>query len=80
MQAEHELARSQLVRREKLLQTRSISQEEYDTFQRQVEVRAADVTAAKADVARRRANLETRAAIIKLAKRPSRAARQTSID
>jgi multidrug efflux pump subunit AcrA (membrane-fusion protein) len=79
VQAEYELARSQLFRRDKLVQNRSISQEEYDTFQRQVEVRAADVTAAQADVARRRTNLETRAAIIQ-AREATAKSRQANVD
>ncbi|HEV7226103.1 MAG TPA: efflux RND transporter periplasmic adaptor subunit [Pirellulales bacterium] len=66
IQADAELVRSQLVRREKLLTTRAIAQEEYDTFLKQTEARVADVAAAKADVARRRANLATRAAIIEV--------------
>jgi multidrug efflux pump subunit AcrA (membrane-fusion protein) len=66
IQADAELVKSQLVRREKLLTTRAIAQEEYDTFFKQTEARVADVAAAKADVARRRANLETRAAIIEV--------------
>jgi RND family efflux transporter MFP subunit len=64
VQAEYELSRSQLVRRDSLAKTRSISQEEYDTFQRQVEARVAEVNAARSDVARRRTNLDTRAAIV----------------
>lgn len=64
IQAETALARSQLARREKLLASKSVSQEEYETSQRQLESRAADVTAAESDINRRRANLETRAAII----------------
>ena len=62
--ADLELVKSQLARREKLLLTHAISQEEYDTFQRQTEARAADVAAAKSEIAHRRTNLETRAAII----------------
>lgn len=62
--AEAELAVSQLARREKLLQTRAISEEEYDTYQKQVEARTADVRAAESDVVRRRSNLDTRSAII----------------
>jgi RND family efflux transporter MFP subunit len=66
VQAETALARSQLVRREKLLASRAVSQEEYETSQRQVEARTADVAAAESDIARRRTNLETRAAIIEV--------------
>ena len=62
--ADLELVKSQLARREKLLLTHAISQEEYDTFQRQTEARVADVAAAKSEIAHRRTNLETRAAII----------------
>jgi multidrug resistance efflux pump len=63
-QAEHELAKSLLGRREKLLKTRVITQEEYDISRRQLEARSAEVAAAEADVNRRRSNLETRTAII----------------
>jgi multidrug efflux pump subunit AcrA (membrane-fusion protein) len=64
VQADANLAVSQLARREALLKTRAISEEEYDTFQKQVEARNADVRAAESDVARRRSNLDTRAAVI----------------
>ncbi|MBI3861186.1 MAG: efflux RND transporter periplasmic adaptor subunit [Planctomycetia bacterium] len=64
IQAETELAKSQLVRREKLLAGRSVSQEEYETSQRQVQARGGDVAAAESDIVRRQTNLETRAAII----------------
>ena len=79
MQAEYELARVQLVRRDKLVQSRSISQEELDTFQRQLQARAADVAAAQSDVARRRTNLETRAAII-TAREATAKSRQSNVD
>ncbi len=62
--ADAELAASLLVRREKLLTSRTITQEEFDTYQKQSEARAADVNAAKADVARRGTSLATRSAII----------------
>ena len=65
VKAEFELTKSQLVRRNQLVKNQSISVEEFETFQRQVEARAADVSAAEADVARRRTNLDTRAAVIK---------------
>lgn len=64
IQAETALAKSQLVRREKLLAGRMVSQEEFETSQRQVEARGGDVAAAESDIIRRRTNLETRAAII----------------
>jgi len=79
VQAEWELAKSQLVRREKLLPRNAISQEEYDTFRRQVEARAADVAAAQSDVARRRTNLETRAAVIQ-ARQAAASSRQANVD
>lgn len=66
MQADLELVNSQLVRREKLVTTGAATREEYDTYRKQTDARAADVAAQKADVARRRANLRTRAAIITL--------------
>lgn len=78
-QAEHELAKSQLSRRDKLVKTRVISQEEHDTFQRQVEARAADVAAAQADVARRSSSLETRAAII-AARQATASSRQANVE
>jgi multidrug efflux pump subunit AcrA (membrane-fusion protein) len=62
--AEAELARTQMVRREKLVATKVIPQEEYDTFTKQLETRNADVTAAESELARRRANLVTRIAVI----------------
>jgi RND family efflux transporter MFP subunit len=78
-QAEYELARSQLGRRENLLRSRAIAQEEHDTFQRQVEARAADVAAAQSDVVRRRTNLDTRAAIIQ-AREATAKSRQSNVD
>ncbi|WP_254513003.1 efflux RND transporter periplasmic adaptor subunit [Anatilimnocola floriformis] len=62
--AETELVRTQYVRRESLLAKHAVSQEEFDSFQKQYEARIADVKAAQADVARRRTSLETKAAII----------------
>jgi len=64
VRAETELARTQLARREKLVVTRTIAKEEYDTFATQMESRNAEVAAAESDVARRRSNLDTRTAII----------------
>lgn len=64
VRAEVELARIQVSRRAKLVPTRAISQEEYDTFVTQLETRKAEVIAAESDVFRRKANLETRTAII----------------
>jgi multidrug efflux pump subunit AcrA (membrane-fusion protein) len=78
-QAEYELANSHLVRRDKLVQSRAISQEEYDTFRRQLEARAADVAAAESDVARRRTNLDTRAAVI-AAREATAKSRQSNVD
>ncbi len=79
VQAEYELAKSQLVRRNKLMSSRSISQEELDTFQRQVEARGADVAAAQSDVTRRRTNLDTRAAVI-AAREATAQSRQSNVD
>jgi multidrug efflux pump subunit AcrA (membrane-fusion protein) len=79
VRADYELARSQLVRRDSLFKSRAIAQEEYDTFQRQVEARAAEVAAAQSDLARRRANLETRAAII-LAREAAANSRRANVD
>ena len=64
VQSELALTKSQLVRRAKLVASRVITEEELDTFTREVESRTAIVAAAESDLARRRANLETRAAII----------------
>jgi multidrug efflux pump subunit AcrA (membrane-fusion protein) len=64
IRAETELARTQLARREKLVVTRTIAKEEYDTFATQMESRNAEVVAAESDVIRRRSNLDTRTAII----------------
>lgn len=64
VRAELELSRSQLARREKLVAGRVITQEEFDSFLREVEARTAIVAAAESDVTRRNANLETRGAII----------------
>ena len=62
--AEAELAVSQLARRKQILASQVITQEEYDTFHKQVIARQADVAAAMSDVSRRRTNLSTRDAII----------------
>jgi multidrug efflux pump subunit AcrA (membrane-fusion protein) len=78
-QAQLELAKSQLVRREKLLKSKTISQEEHDTYERDLEARAADVTAAEAEVARQRTNLQTRAAIIE-AREATAKSRQANVD
>jgi multidrug efflux pump subunit AcrA (membrane-fusion protein) len=64
VRAETELARSQRSRSAKLLGNRALSQEDYDTSSTQLDVRIADGTAAESAIARRRSNLETRAAII----------------
>jgi len=79
VQAEYELSKTQLIRREVLIQNRAISQEEHDTFRRQVEARAAEVAAAESDVTRRRANLDTRSAIIQ-ARQATANSRQASVD
>jgi multidrug efflux pump subunit AcrA (membrane-fusion protein) len=78
-QAEADLAASILARREKLLATRTISPEEFDTFQKQSEARIADLNAARSDVARRRTNLDTRHAIIE-AREATAKSRQSSVD
>ena len=62
--AETELVRTQFDRREKLLAKNAVSQEEFDSYQKQHEARLADVNAAQADVARRRTSLQTKAAVI----------------
>lgn len=77
--ADAELAISQLARREKLLTTNAISQEEYDTFQKQVQARNADVAAAQADVARRRTGLSTKAAVIE-AREAAAKSRQANVE
>jgi multidrug efflux pump subunit AcrA (membrane-fusion protein) len=77
--AETELVKSQLKRRERLLASQTITQEEYDTFARQFEARVADGSAAKADVARRRTNLDTRAAIV-AARQATAASRQANVE
>jgi multidrug efflux pump subunit AcrA (membrane-fusion protein) len=64
IQADMDLVKSQLARREKLVINGTVTREEYDTFRKQTDARTADVAAAQADLARRRANLATRAAII----------------
>ncbi|WP_425618251.1 efflux RND transporter periplasmic adaptor subunit [Anatilimnocola sp. NA78] len=64
VQSEVELARTQLARREKLVSRNAISQEEFDTFEKQLETRTADVVSAEADVVRRRTSLKTRDAVI----------------
>jgi multidrug efflux pump subunit AcrA (membrane-fusion protein) len=79
VQADLALAKSQHVRREVLIKNRAISQEEYDTYQRQLEAREADVTAAQSDVARRKANLTTRAAIIEVREATAKS-RQSNVD
>ena len=64
--AEVNLARIQLARREKLLATKAVSQEEFDTWFKEVETRNADVMAAEAELARRQANIGTRTAVIEV--------------
>jgi RND family efflux transporter MFP subunit len=79
VQADAELARNQLGRREKLLASHHVSQEEFDTAQKQVEARTADAQAAEADLIRRRSNLVTRAAIIDVREATAKS-RQASVD
>jgi multidrug efflux pump subunit AcrA (membrane-fusion protein) len=79
IQAENALAKSQLERREKLLASRAVSRDDYDTFATQVESRTAEVAAAHADVVRRRTNLETRAAIIQ-AREATAKSRRANVD
>lgn len=77
--ADAELATSQLARREKLLPTNAISQEEYVTFQKLVQARDADVAAAQADVERRRMSLTTKAAMI-TAREAAAKSRQANVE
>jgi len=77
--ADAELAASQLLRREKLLATQTVSREEYDTYLKAVAARNADVSAAEFDVARRRTNLTTRAAVIK-ARQATADSRQANVE
>jgi multidrug efflux pump subunit AcrA (membrane-fusion protein) len=77
--AEADLARSQLARREKLLVNRTITQEEYDIFKKEVDARAADLAAATSDVVRRRANQQTRLAIVN-AREATAKSRQSNVD
>lgn len=79
VKAEHDLAQTQMARREKLVRSQAVSQDEFDTFQRQVDARVADVAAAQSDVARRRTNLETRAAVI-AARQATAKSRQANVD
>ena len=79
VRAEAELAKRQLVRREKLLVNHAVSREEYEVFQKEVETRAADVVATEADVDRRRTNLETRSAIIAVREATAKS-RQSNVD
>jgi multidrug efflux pump subunit AcrA (membrane-fusion protein) len=79
VQAELDLSRSQLSRREKLVASKVITEEEFDTFSREVEARTAVVASAESDVARRRANLTTRSAIID-ARYATARSRQSNVD
>jgi len=79
IQAETELAKSQLARREKLLASRAVARDDYDTFATQVDSRTAEVEAARSEVTRRRTNLETRAAIIAVREATAKA-RRASVD
>jgi multidrug efflux pump subunit AcrA (membrane-fusion protein) len=78
-QAESELAASLLARREKLLVSRAISQDEFDTYQKQAEARVADLNAANSDLSRRRTNLATRQAIIE-SRQATANARRSNVD
>ncbi len=79
VKADTELARNQLGRREKLLKSRAVSEEEYDNSLKLTEARTADVAAAESDIVRRRTNLETRAAIIAVREATARS-RQATVD
>ncbi len=79
VRAEADLAKSQLVRREKLLATHAISREEYDIFKKEVDARTADLASTEADVERRRTNLDTRTAIIAVREATARS-RQSNVD
>lgn len=79
VRAELELTKSQLSRREKLVANRVITQEEFDSFSREVEAREATVAAAQSDVSRRHTNLQTRKAIID-AREATAKSRQSSVD
>lgn len=78
-QAETDLARTQLARREKLLEKRAISQEEVDTFSTQLRTTTAGISAAESDIARRRTNLQTRSAVID-AREATVKSRQSAVD
>jgi multidrug efflux pump subunit AcrA (membrane-fusion protein) len=77
--AEAELSQSQLQRSERLLATRAVSADEYDTFQKQWKARTADATAAQADVARRQTSLATHDAIIE-AREATAKSRQANVE
>jgi len=77
VRSDSELARNQLGRREKLLASRALSQEEYDNALKGLESRTADVAATESDIIRRRTNLETRAAIIDVREATARSRKAT---
>jgi multidrug efflux pump subunit AcrA (membrane-fusion protein) len=79
VRAEVELARAQFARRTKLLETRAVSQEEHETFRRDLAVRSADVGAAESVVNRQRTNLKTRTAIIQVREAAAKS-RESSVD
>ena len=79
VRADTELARNQLGRREKLLKSRAVSEEEYDNSLKLTEARTADVAATESDILRRRTNLDTRAAIINVREATARS-RQATVD
>jgi multidrug efflux pump subunit AcrA (membrane-fusion protein) len=79
VRADNELARNQMGRREKLLKSRAVSEEEYDNSAKLTEARTADVAAAESDIVRRRTNLETRAAIIDVREATAKS-RQATVD
>lgn len=77
--AEAELSQSQLRRSERLLATRAVSEDEYDTFSKQWKARTADATAAQADVSRRQTSLATHDAIIE-AREATATSRQANVE
>jgi multidrug efflux pump subunit AcrA (membrane-fusion protein) len=79
VRADTALARNQLGRREHLVKSRAVSEEEYDNSVKLLEARTADVVAAESDILRRRTNLETRAAIIDVREATANS-RQATVD
>ena len=79
VRADTELARNQLGRRQQLVKSRAVSEEEYDNSLKLLEARTADVAAAESDIVRRRTNLETRAAIVDVREATAKS-RQSTVD